>query len=157
VRPELTIDRSSTPERIAEALRTLMFRGDLRAGEALREVALAHDFDVSRSTLREALQILALEGLVSRVPNRGAVVRELSDDDVGEIFTARRILELAGVRAAPSASAAGPRARERGGAGRTSRRRRAATRSRRRTPTWASTTRSSDCWTAAGCSRRQSP
>jgi DNA-binding GntR family transcriptional regulator len=105
VRPELTIDRSSTPERIAEALRTLMFRGDLRAGEALREVALAHDFDVSRSTLREALQILALEGLVSRVPNRGAVVRELSDDDVGEIFTARRILELAGVCAAPSASA----------------------------------------------------
>ena len=104
MRPELSFDRSSTPERVAEALRGLMFRGELRAGEALREVALAQDFGVSRSTLREALQILALEGLVSRVPNRGAVVRELSDDDVDEIFHARRILELAGVRAAPGAS-----------------------------------------------------
>ncbi len=106
MRPELAIDRSSTPERVADALRALMFRGDLRAGDALREVALATDFSVARSTVREALQILAREGLVTRLPNRGAVVRELSDTDVDEIFHARRILEVAGVRAGPSASEA---------------------------------------------------
>jgi DNA-binding GntR family transcriptional regulator len=104
VHERLVIDRSSTAERVAEALRALMFQGQLVAGEALREVSLAQSFAVSRTTMREALQILSLEGLVTRTPNRGAVVRELSDDDVDEIFHARRILELAGVRARGDAS-----------------------------------------------------
>jgi DNA-binding GntR family transcriptional regulator len=104
VREQLVIDRSSTAERVAEALRSLMFQGELVAGEPLREVSLAHSFGISRTTMREALQILALEGLVTRTPNRGAVVRELSDADVDEIFHARRILELAGVRARAGAS-----------------------------------------------------
>lgn len=101
---EVAIDRSSTAERVADALRVLMFDGELVAGESLREVALASSFGVSRSTVREALQLLALEGLVTRVPNRGAEVRALSDDDIDEIFRARRILEIAGVRAVTDAS-----------------------------------------------------
>ncbi len=103
---DVVIDRSSTAERVAEALRTMMFDGELVAGEPLREVALAESFGISRATVREALQILALERLVTRVPNRGAEVSSLSGTDIDEIFRARRILETAGVRAVTDSSKA---------------------------------------------------
>ena len=103
------IDRSSTAERVADALRLLMFDGIMVAGTALREVSLAQSFGVSRTTVREALQLLALEGLVTRSPNRGAVVTLLRAEDLEEIFRARRVLETAGIRAAGRAS---PRAKQ---------------------------------------------
>jgi len=93
------IDRSSTSGRVAEALRGMLFAGDIAPGEPLREVSLADAFDVARSTIREALQVLATEGLVTRYPNRGVVVTELTDADIEEIFGARLVLESAGVRA----------------------------------------------------------
>jgi DNA-binding GntR family transcriptional regulator len=94
-----TIDRSSTTDRVAGALREMLFSGDLSQGEPLREVALADSFGVARSTVREALQVLAAEGLVTRYPNRGVVVTELAQRDLAEIFDARLVLESAGVRA----------------------------------------------------------
>ena len=48
------IDRSSTSERVADALRTMLFAGELIPGEPLREVSLAAGFGVARSTVREA-------------------------------------------------------------------------------------------------------
>ena len=93
------IDRSSTTERVADALRTMLFAGDLAPGEPLREVSLAAGFGVARSTVREALQVLAGEGLVTRYPNRGVVVTELTPRDIADIFEARLVLESAGVRA----------------------------------------------------------
>jgi DNA-binding GntR family transcriptional regulator len=93
------IDRSSTTERVADALRSMLFAGDLSPGEPLREVSLAAGFGVARSTVREALQVLAGEGLVTRYPNRGVVVTELAPRDIAEIFEARLVLETAGVRA----------------------------------------------------------
>jgi DNA-binding GntR family transcriptional regulator len=93
------IDRSSTTERVADALRTMLFAGDLSPGEPLREVSLAAGFGVARSTVREALQVLAGEGLVTRYPNRGVVVTELTPRDIADIFEARLVLESAGVRA----------------------------------------------------------
>ena len=56
----------------------MLFAGELSPGEPLREVTLADGFQVARSTVREALQVLAGEGLVTRYPNRGVVVTELS-------------------------------------------------------------------------------
>ncbi|MGZ4596625.1 MAG: GntR family transcriptional regulator [Actinomycetes bacterium] len=93
------IDRSSTTDRVADALRVMLFTGELSPGEPLREVGLADAFHVARSTVREALQVLAGEGLVTRYPNRGVVVTELTGDDIAEIFGARLVLESAGVRA----------------------------------------------------------
>jgi DNA-binding GntR family transcriptional regulator len=93
------IDRSSTTDRVAGALRDMLFAGDLSPGEPLREVGLAEGFGVARSTVREALQVLAGEGLVTRYPHRGVVVTELSEQDINEIFEARLVLESAGVRA----------------------------------------------------------
>ncbi len=93
------IDRTSTTERVAAALREMLFAGEISPGDPLREVGLADAFDVARSTIREALQVLAAEGLVKRYPNRGVVVTELTDSDVEEIFGARLVLESAGMRA----------------------------------------------------------
>jgi len=93
------IDRSSTTDRVAGALREMLFAGDLPPGEPLREVTLADSFQVARSTVREALQVLAAEGLVTRYPNRGVVVTELTERDIAEIFEARLVLESAGLRA----------------------------------------------------------
>ncbi|HSF26426.1 MAG TPA: GntR family transcriptional regulator [Actinomycetes bacterium] len=101
---EVAIDRSSTAQRVADALRTMMFEGELTGDQPLRETALAGSFGVARSTVREALSILWLEGLVTRSPGRGAQVAALSPSDVEEIFTARAILEGAGVDAARQAS-----------------------------------------------------
>jgi DNA-binding GntR family transcriptional regulator len=93
------IDRSSTSERVAEALREMLFAGEIAPGEPLREVSLAEAFEVARSTVREALQVLTAEGLVTRYPNRGVVVTELTDQDIEDIFGARLVLESAGVLA----------------------------------------------------------
>ncbi len=95
--PEL--DRSSTTDRVADALRAMLFAGELSPGEPLREIGLAEAFQVARSTVREAFQVLAAEGLVTRFPNRGVTVTELTSLDVAEIFEARLVLETAGVRA----------------------------------------------------------
>lgn len=93
------IDRSSTTDRVAGALREMLFSGDLAPGEPLREVSLADSFHVARSTVREALQVLTAEGLLTREPNKGATVTALSEHDIAEIFEARLVLESAGVRA----------------------------------------------------------
>lgn len=83
------IDRSSTTDRVAGALREMLFSGDLAPGEPLREVSLADSFHVARSTVREALQVLTAEGLLTREPNKGATVTALSEHDIAEIFEAR--------------------------------------------------------------------
>ncbi|MGY0063706.1 GntR family transcriptional regulator [Streptomyces sp. LZ34] len=100
----INLDRSSIVEQVAEALREQMFDGRLKPGTALREGGLVESLNVSRSTVREALQLLIGEGLAVREPNKGVLVRQLSEAEVEDIFRARRILELSGVRAVVNAS-----------------------------------------------------
>jgi DNA-binding GntR family transcriptional regulator len=59
---------------------------------------------VSRNTVREAIRVLAREGLVTHSPHKGAVVTRLTRRDVADIFRVRRTVELAGVEALPGAS-----------------------------------------------------
>lgn len=75
------------------ALRTAIHRGDLRAGEPLRTAHIAAELGVSRIPVREALQQLGSEGLVTLYPNRGAVVTALSVQEVEEIYELRQLLE----------------------------------------------------------------
>ncbi|MDW6057388.1 GntR family transcriptional regulator [Streptomyces sp. FXJ1.4098] len=100
----INLDRSSVVEQVAGALREQMFDGRLKPGTALREGGLVESLNVSRSTVREALQLLIGEGLAVREPNKGVLVRQLSEAEVEDIFRARRILELSGVRAVVNAS-----------------------------------------------------
>jgi DNA-binding GntR family transcriptional regulator len=75
-------------------LRGRIVSGDLSAGSALREAALAGELEVSRNTLREALRQLAAEGLVVQQLYKGATVRTITPEEVRDIYTVRRALEL---------------------------------------------------------------
>lgn len=95
----LDMHAHSTVDRAAEALRQALFAGELAPGTPLREIALADSLGVGRSTIREALAVLAAEGLVTRIPNRGVVVTEHDPDQVRDVVQARVVLETAGVHA----------------------------------------------------------
>jgi DNA-binding GntR family transcriptional regulator len=100
----LSLEHSSTVDRVAEELRRAVFEGELESGTPLREVALAESLGVSRPTLREALALLVAEGLATREPNRGVSVARPDPASVRDVARARTVLETAGVRHWPTAS-----------------------------------------------------
>jgi DNA-binding GntR family transcriptional regulator len=93
------MDRSSTVDRVAGALRSALFAGDLEPGTPLREQQLAAALGVARSTVREAMTLLVTEGLAAREPNKGVSVATLRPAAVRDISRARFVLEAAGIRA----------------------------------------------------------
>jgi DNA-binding GntR family transcriptional regulator len=95
----LAIERSSTAAQVAGAMRTRITSGEWAPGTPLREIALADSLGVSRNTTREALRILAREGLVDHHMHRGARVAVLSEEDVEDIMRVRRAVELAAIEA----------------------------------------------------------
>jgi DNA-binding GntR family transcriptional regulator len=94
----LSLEHSSTVDRVAEELRRALFDGEVGPGTPLRELALAEAMGVSRSTIREALGALVAEGLATRAPNRGVFVTELDPQAVHDVGLARAVLEVAGAR-----------------------------------------------------------
>jgi DNA-binding GntR family transcriptional regulator len=94
----LSLEHSSTVERVADELRRAVFEGEIESGTPLREVALAESLGVSRPTVREALALLVAEGLATREPNRGVSVAVPDPESVRDVSTARTVLETAGVR-----------------------------------------------------------
>jgi len=90
----------NTPELIATALRNAILQGRYKANEPLRQDHLAEELGVSKIPLREALVQLKAEGLVTFLPNRGAVVSELSAAEVEEIYTMRTALESVAIEKA---------------------------------------------------------
>jgi DNA-binding GntR family transcriptional regulator len=102
----LSLEHSSTVDRVADELRRAVFEGELESGTPLREVALAESLGVSRPTLREALALLVAEGLATREPNRGVTVAQPDPESVRDVSAARAVLESAGVRNWPHASEA---------------------------------------------------
>ncbi|SLN72405.1 Pyruvate dehydrogenase complex repressor [Falsiruegeria litorea R37] len=71
---------------IAQDLEELIFDGTFADGDRLDEVKLAEQFGVSRTPLREAIQRLALSGLVELIPRRGAFVRQPGPVELMEMF-----------------------------------------------------------------------
>ncbi len=100
----LAVERTTTADRVAGELRRAVFDGDLPGGTALREVALADHLGVSRSTVREALGLLAAEGIAVRQPNRGVAVATPDPSSIRDVIRARTVLECAGVRHWPRAA-----------------------------------------------------
>jgi DNA-binding GntR family transcriptional regulator len=82
-----------TPDMIAAALRSELMVGTLRPGAELSQVVLAERFGVSRIPIRDALRILAGEGLVEIEANRGARAIALTAGEVREIYDLRVLLE----------------------------------------------------------------
>lgn len=79
--------------RIAAVLRNAILDGDLRPGEPLIETALSEKLGVSRAPIREAMRILANEGLIETEPYKGSRVRTITRDDVEEVYSLRRLHE----------------------------------------------------------------
>ncbi len=94
------INRVSVADQVAALLRQRILDGEFRPGMQLQEVALASSLGVSRNTMREAIRVLSLEGLLRRSLHRGASVSQLSLRDVQEIYQLRRMIELPAVLAA---------------------------------------------------------
>lgn len=77
------------PEQIANKLAEGIICGDYAPGQHLQETVLAESFGVSRGPIRDALRILAQEGLVKIQARRGTTVAALSNKDVSDIFEVR--------------------------------------------------------------------
>lgn len=101
------IRKVSLHEETAVVLRDMIFEGELAAGERIIEPTLCTELGISRTPLREALKVLAAEGLVELVPRQGAVVTRVTADDVAAMFEVMEGLEATvGVLAAQRVNAA---------------------------------------------------
>ncbi|MEQ8445929.1 MAG: GntR family transcriptional regulator [Pelagibacterium sp.] len=92
--------KGDTVDDIVGQLAEAIVAGQFRPGEKLDELTLAHRFFVSRTPVREALSQLAAMGLVSRRPNRGAVVAQLSPEHLANLIEVMAELEAACARLA---------------------------------------------------------
>jgi DNA-binding GntR family transcriptional regulator len=80
-------------EEVAELLRQRIFSRELEPGSWIDEVKLAQEYGISRTPLREALKVLAAEGLVTIKVRRGAYVTEMSERDLAEVYHLLALLE----------------------------------------------------------------
>lgn len=92
--------KGDTVDDIVGQLADAIVAGQFRPGEKLDELTLANRFFVSRTPVREALSQLAAMGLVSRRPNRGAVVAELSEEHLANLIEVMAELEAVCARLA---------------------------------------------------------
>lgn len=89
----MTIAYKTRTQLVVETLREKILSGEIKAGQPLRQAALAEELNVSRIPVREALLQLEAEGLVSFEPHKGATATELNIDQVDELFELRAMLE----------------------------------------------------------------
>lgn len=80
-------------QEVAERLREQIFNRELEPGSWIDEQKLAAEYGISRTPLREALKVLAVEGLVTMKVRRGAYVTEMSTDDVRQVYHLLALLE----------------------------------------------------------------
>ncbi|MCC8049647.1 MAG: GntR family transcriptional regulator [Clostridiales bacterium] len=78
---------------VFQTLRQAILRGEIRPGERLMEIHLAQKLGVSRTPVREAIRMLELEGLVTTIPRRGAVVADITVSDMEDVLEVRLALE----------------------------------------------------------------
>ncbi|WP_419149308.1 GntR family transcriptional regulator [Pseudoalteromonas 'SMAR'] len=89
----MAIVHKTRTQLVAEAIREKILLGEIKAGEPLRQAALAEELNVSRIPVREALLQLEAEGLVNFEAHKGATVTGLSAEQIDEIFDLRALLE----------------------------------------------------------------
>jgi DNA-binding GntR family transcriptional regulator len=92
-RHEASLVAPALYQQVAERLRNRIFAHELAPGAWVDEQSLAEQFGISRTPLREALKVLAAEGLVELKPRRGCYVTEVSEQDLDEIFPVIALLE----------------------------------------------------------------
>jgi DNA-binding GntR family transcriptional regulator len=80
-------------EEVAERLRQRIFARELEPGGWIDEIRLAQEYGISRTPMREALKVLAAEGLVTMKVRRGAYVTEVNDKDLNDVYHLLALLE----------------------------------------------------------------
>lgn len=86
-------DKYSLRGRVFQKLRDDILNGKYKEHEELREVAIGEELGVSRTPVREAFRQLELEGLIQIIPNKGAYVTGITEEDVKDIYMIRSLLE----------------------------------------------------------------
>jgi len=96
----LSLRRTTTAQQLADALSDRILSGAIAPGQRMRESAIAAELGVARNTVREAVRILELAGLVRHEVNRGAVVVSPTPETLDELYESRVVLEVAAIRSA---------------------------------------------------------
>ncbi len=84
---------SSLRGKVFTQLRNDILNGHYQPGENLIETKLSEELGVSRTPVRESIRQLELEGLVQSIPNKGAIVKGISAQDIEDIYTIRMLIE----------------------------------------------------------------
>jgi DNA-binding GntR family transcriptional regulator len=92
-RADLSISRVALHEEVTARLRDLIVENQIRPGERVPELEIAARLGVSRTPIREALKVLAAEGLVEMQPLRGAIVKAFSAKDAQDMLRVIALLE----------------------------------------------------------------
>lgn len=87
----------SLSKMIAKDITAQIITGELNPGDKLVEKEYAEVYGTSRAPVREAVYLLTTEGLVERIPRRGAVVKEYTNDDIFDLLQIRNMLEMMAV------------------------------------------------------------
>lgn len=90
---DLSLSPRALYQDVAELLRQRIFNRELAPGSWIDELRLAEEYGISRTPLREALKVLATEGLVTMKVRRGAYVTEVSDTDLADVYHLLALLE----------------------------------------------------------------
>jgi DNA-binding GntR family transcriptional regulator len=91
--PATSLSHRALYEEVAELLRQRIFNRELEPGSWIDELKIADAYGISRTPLREALKVLAAEGLVTMKVRRGAYVTEVSEQDLAEVYHLLSLLE----------------------------------------------------------------
>ena len=89
----VTLTPRALYEEVAELLRQRIFSSELAPGSWIDEMRLAEEYGISRTPMREALKVLAAEGLVTMKVRRGAYVTEVNDKDQRDVYHLLALLE----------------------------------------------------------------
>jgi DNA-binding GntR family transcriptional regulator len=102
--PKGAINRVALHDEVTFRLRDMIVEGQLEAGARIQELELAQLLGVSRTPIREAIKVLASEGLVDMLPLKGAVVKQFSDKDAQDMLMVIAVLESFAAKQAKAAS-----------------------------------------------------
>lgn len=90
---KMNISNNALSKLIAEHITEQIITGALKTGEKLVEHIYAEEYGTSRAPVREAIYLLAIEGLVERIPRKGAVIKKYTASEMYDLLEIRNMLE----------------------------------------------------------------
>ncbi|WP_160723209.1 GntR family transcriptional regulator [Bacillus sp. USDA818B3_A] len=88
------LTQNALSNHIAEHITDQIIKGELAPGEKLIEHIYAEEYGTSRAPVREAIYLLSIEGLVERIPRKGAVVKDYTENEIYDLLEIRNMLEM---------------------------------------------------------------